>query len=147
MMPADTGVSFKCNGASITKVKVTGGLAFEVAAENASLLFPMAQVEAAVMVFLTSAKSLSGVVRTLVVLHANGLPMMEVCWNFQNEKEKNNTCRSLAGLLLQPPLCSTTQAPVVSLDVRGRPGWNSVDLKCLMSDSDQEDEEEEDGAI
>ena len=60
-LPGDTGVALKCNGAVITKVKVTGGFGFQVTDTTykiwdtyATLLFPMAAVHAAVLSFLTA---------------------------------------------------------------------------------------------
>ena len=60
-LPGDSGVALECNGAVITKVKVTGGFGFQVtdttykiADTYATLLFPMAAVHAAVLSFLTA---------------------------------------------------------------------------------------------
>ena len=57
MMPVDTGVALKCNGVIIAKVAVTGGFGLEVTSgdKKAALLFPMAEIQAAVTSFLTAA--------------------------------------------------------------------------------------------
>ena len=58
MMPQKTGVVLKCNGVSIAKVAVTGGVGIEVRVPYESLLFPFAEIKinAAVECFATAAQ-------------------------------------------------------------------------------------------
>ena len=106
MMPLDTGVSFVSGSVTITKVAVTGGIGFQVADKTSSLLFPMAEVRAAVVSFLTSGYISNQEKRECTVRHANGLAILMFSWTYDAEKEQ--AIRSVTRMLLQPPLCNDT---------------------------------------
>ena len=102
----DTGTVFQCNGVNISKVKVTGGIGVKVykaADEMTCLLFPMAEVESAVVSFMVTARS-AGVgdeVWEARVFHANNnMQLLHLRWN-ENRKE---LMERLVHLLRHPPL-------------------------------------------
>ena len=108
MMPLHTGVSLVSGSVTITKVAVTGGMGFEVADKKSSLLFPMAEVRAAVVSFLTSGwdqeKRKRPHCTTLTVRHANGLAILMFSWHCKAQNEQ--AIQELTRMLLQPPLCN-----------------------------------------
>ena len=149
MMPMDTGVGLECNGATITKVRVTGGFGLEVASGGRTLLFPMAGLLAAVESFLTTAHLGNGnqndVCHVCDVRHTNGVPLLQLYWN--DDKRKRQVVRSVSDILLCPPICREAETPpesTVPTDVRGLVGWDVDSAIKEMQEkkpSDAEDSE------
>ena len=147
--PVDTGVALESNGATIFKVKVTGGFGIQVTSEDRALLFPMAELPMAVQSFLTAVhvggNDLEKYRPTL--RHTNGVPLLGFEWN--DKKERAKAARSVSHLLLHPPLCREIEAPAeatIPFDARGRVGWDvdSVsspvqDPQEMESDADQDE--------
>ena len=127
-MPVDTGIALKCNGAVLAKVKVTGGVGVEVRAEGSTLLFPMAQLDMAIVSFLTSAHTAQGfdILKDLyrpTIRHTNGLALLRFEWN--DKKERAAAQKSIAQYIMKPPLCPSTALDPSSqpFDSRGVSGW------------------------
>ena len=130
-MPVDTGIALKCNGAVLAKVKVTGGVGVEVRAEGSTLLFPMAQLDMAVVSFLTSAHTAPGfdILKDLyrpTIRHANGLALLRFEWN--DKKERASAQKTIAQYIMKPPLCTSTalEASSQPFDARGQVGWEAA---------------------
>eukprot|EP00966_Prymnesium_polylepis_P337306 7391985-Prymnesium_polylepis.1 len=84
MMPVDIGVALESNGATIAKVKVTGGFGLQVTSQDRALLFPMAELPVAVQSFLAAAllggkDNISKFNPT--VRHTNGVPLLRFEWH------------------------------------------------------------------
>ena len=154
MMPVDIGVALESNGATIAKVKVTGGVGLEVkvtagvfTCEERALLFPMAELPMAVQFFLTAAH-LGGDQNAEkyhpTVWHTNGVPFLRFEWNCK--KARAQAACSVSRLLLRPPLCREIEAPAeasIPFDARGRVGWD-VDSVSPMVEETQENESGDD---
>lgn len=125
-VPTGTAIALTSNNARIAKVEVTGGVGLEVTHEGKMLLFPIAEMKAAVQSFLIAAH-LSGVdvgsQYNLKVYHANGVPLMHLGWNCEKERAKAEA--SMLRILQTPPLCSEIETEKAStpFDARGRDGW------------------------
>ena len=139
IMPVDTGVALESDGATIAKVKVTGGFGIEVTSADRALLFPMAELPMAVQSFLTAAR-LGGNNVYPTVRHTNGVPLLRFDWTCK--KERAHAACSVSRLLLHPPLCREIEAPAeatIPFDARGRVGWD-VDCVHPMVEDPQESE-------
>jgi hypothetical protein len=147
-LPGDTGVALKCNGAVITKVKVTGGFGFQVTDTTykiydtyATLLFPMAAVHSAVLSFLTAGHVHEEDFASRynpVVFHANGMPLLTFGWN--DKKARQSAQRLVSQLLLQPPLCHDMQTAAqssLSVDARGLSGWDIGSVQPMNEDAQE----------
>ena len=130
---------------------MTGGIGFQVTDKKSSLLFPMAEVRAAVVSFLTSAYISAKEMgeqwpHQRVIRHANGLPILMFSWT--NDTELKQAIRSVTRVLLHPPFCNealTTAASAVSFDARGRGGWDIDSVGPIDNDpQDGSDFEESD---
>ena len=132
MMPVDTGVALESNGATVAKVKVTGGFGLEVTSADQALLFPMAELPMAVESFLTAAL-LGG--KDITVRHTNGVPLLRFEWYCK--KERAQAACSVSRLLLHPPLCREIEAPadaIIPFDARGRVGWDMDSVRPMVQD-------------
>jgi len=149
-MPVDIGVALESNGATIAKVKVTGGVGLEVkvrggvfTSEDRALLFPMAELPMAVQSFLTAAHlgAIDNSEKYVpTVRHTNGVPLLRFEWNC--DKARAKAACSVSRLLLHPPLCREAEAPAeasIPFDARGRVGWD-VDSVSPMVEETQENE-------
>ena len=130
MLPSKTPVGLTCNGVSIVKVAVTGGVGFEVRARDGCLLFPFAEVGAAAECFVTTAHEYSEDRRVcpppLVVHHMNGIPMLSFEWDFADRRYE--AIRSITRILEHPPLCdkpATVEGSTVPFDATGLPDWDT----------------------
>lgn len=130
-MPVDTGIALECNGVVLAKVKVTGGMGVEVRAEGSTLLFPMAQLDMAIVSFLTAAHTAPGfdILKDLyhpTIRHANGLALLDFEWN--DKKERATAQKMIAQYIRKPPLCPETalEQSSHSFDARGVAGWEAA---------------------
>ena len=130
MMPQKTGVVLKCNGVSIAKVAVTGGVGIEVRVPYESLLFPFAEINAAVECFVTAAQKTPGTERDdrwyPYVYHTNDIPLLHFEWS--NRVERKKALVSIARILKHPPLSDKTanvESSTKPFDARGFVGWDA----------------------
>lgn len=127
-MPVDTGVALTCNGVVVAKVRITGGVAFEVRSGSAALLFAPAHVAAAARAFLTEAHTSATdqcEKHTPVVRHVNGIALLKFTWNCEDNRQR--AVQSVVDTLLAPPLCAKT-----SLEAAATPlatAWTPPELK------------------
>ena len=130
MLPSKTAVGLTCNGVSIVKVAVTGGVGFEVRARDGRLLFPFAEIWAAAECFVTTAHEYREDRRVcpppLVVHHINGMPMLSVEWDCA--ARRHEAIDSITRILKYPPLCdkpATVEGSTVPFDATGLPDWDT----------------------
>ena len=126
-MPMDTGVALTSNEAAIAKVKVTGGVGFEVRSPSAALLYPPVAVKDAARAFLNEAhvtgKDHKDKYRP-TIHHVNGIAIHSFEWNCN--KARHEAMQVVVKTLLCPPLCAATslQSSSMSLDAREGDGWS-----------------------
>ena len=133
MMPQKTGVVLKCNGVSIAKVAVTGGVGIEVRVPYESLLFPFAEINAAVECFVTAAQKTPGTERDdrwypyVYQSHErHSARLLHFEWS--NRVERKKALVSIARILKHPPLSDKTanvESSTKPLDARGFVGWDA----------------------
>ena len=133
MMPLKTGVVLKCNGVSVAKVAVTGGVGIEVRVPYDSLLFPFAEIDAAVESFMTAAHQAADAELSQpsdrhypVVRHTNGIPLLRFEWNDRAARQKAQV--GIAHILKHPPLSdktATVESSTEPFDARGLVGWDA----------------------
>ena len=129
-MPVDTGIAVTCNGVVLAKVKVTGGVGVELRAQGSTLLFPMAQVDMALVAFISAAHTAprgfdDKDLYVLTIRHANGIALLQLNWN---SKETAAAQKMLAQYIRKPPLCPHTALETSSqpFDARGMSGWEAA---------------------
>ena len=126
-MPVDTGVALTSNGATIAKVKVTGGVGFEVRSPSAALLYPPVAVKDAARAFLNEShvtgKDHKDKYRP-TIHHTNGIAIHSFEWNCT--KERHEAMQVVVKTLLCPPLCAATslESSSIALDISGGDGWS-----------------------
>ena len=145
-MPLDTGVGLVCNGVSIVKVRVVGGVGIEVRADGTKLLYPLAFVGDAARCFLTAAHNAPGAEHSAkynpLLRHSNGIAIHGFEWN--DKKERDKAVSIVKNTLIYPPLCEQTPLgdAETRMDARGLEGWSASE-KGHETEGEEEGEEEE----
>ena len=69
------------------------------------------------------------------VRHMNGVPLLRFEWNCK--KARAQAARSVAHLLLYPPLCREIESPAdasIPFDARGHDGWDVDSVRPMVQD-------------